>query len=151
MMSTRDSRRYRNPWPARATLAFLTLALVTLPAVVVRAAIVAHPGPFADVEAVAMAVRDAAWSRSVVERAVIVFQIAGVAGAMLARLAHSRPWAYTGRVAFAIAMCGLGLSGLLSAYHGSGFALFAGGTLTVLLNVAILGGAAAHPARIETA
>ena len=74
------------------------------------------------------------------EAAVVVFQCFGVATLMLSRLLPTTRWADRGRFAFVFAMIGLGASGTSCAWVGSEFALFAGGTMAVLLIVVILGG-----------
>lgn len=80
-----------------------------------------------------------AWSSlrlcSVLEMMVVLFQVAGVAALCLSRLLppESTRWAERGRAGFVVAMVGLGLAGALCGRHDSEFALFAGGTMTVLL------------------
>jgi hypothetical protein len=80
-----------------------------------------------------------AWSSlrvcSVLELLVVLFQVAGVAALCLSRLLPpgSTRWAHRGRAAFVVAMVGLGLAGALCGRHDSAFALFAGGTMTILL------------------
>jgi hypothetical protein len=72
---------------------------------------------------------------SVLELAVMMFQVVGVVGLCLSRLLppDSSRWANRGRTGFIVAMVGLGLAGALCGRHDSDFALFAGGTMTVLL------------------
>jgi hypothetical protein len=67
------------------------------------------------------------------EVAVVMFQVAGVVGLCLSRLAPASTWARWGRTGFVFALIGLGLAGALCGGHDSEFALFAGGTMTVLL------------------
>jgi hypothetical protein len=72
---------------------------------------------------------------SVLEVAVVMFQIFGVAALCLCRLLppSATRWIGRGRVGFVVAMVGLGLSGALCGRHDSEFALFAGITMTILL------------------
>ncbi len=71
---------------------------------------------------------------SVFEILVIVFQVCGIMGLCLNRLMpRSTRWASRGQVGSIIALCGLGVAGALCGRHDSEFALFAGGTMTVLL------------------
>jgi hypothetical protein len=78
-----------------------------------------------------------AWSNlrleSVLEVVVILFQVAGVAALCVTRLVSQVRWAERGRVSVIIAMVGLGVVGALCGRHDSEFALFAGGTMCVLL------------------
>jgi len=74
-------------------------------------------------------VRLCAW----LELAVVLFQIFGVLALCLHRLTPATRWAERGRVAFVFAMVGLGVAGALCGRHDSAFALFAGGTMTLLL------------------
>ncbi len=70
---------------------------------------------------------------SLLELAVILFQVCGVASLCLYRLMPSTAWADRGRVVFVVALIGLGIAGALCGSHDSEFGLFAGGTMTVLL------------------
>jgi len=71
---------------------------------------------------------------SVFEILVIVFQVFGIMGLCLNRLMpRSTRWASRGQVGSIIALVGLGIAGALCGRHDSEFALFAGGTMTVLL------------------
>jgi hypothetical protein len=72
---------------------------------------------------------------AVLELAVVLFQVAGVAALCLSRLLPrgSSRWAARGRIGFIFAMVGLGIAGALCGRHSSEFALFAGGTMTLLL------------------
>ena len=72
---------------------------------------------------------------AVLEVSVILFQVFGVAALCLSRLlpATSTRWVHRGRIGFVVAMIGLGIAGALCGRHDSEFALFAGGTMTVLL------------------
>lgn len=83
---------------------------------------------------------------AVLEILVMLFQVVGVAGLGLARLGAER-WADRGRLAFVVALFGLGVAGALLGVHDSEFAQFAGGTMAVLLVGMTLGGHAgeSHP------
>jgi hypothetical protein len=78
-----------------------------------------------------------AWSNlrtdAVLEIAVMMFQVFGVAMLCLTRLMPATRWAEKGRVGFVLAMIGLGIAGAWVGRHDSEFALFAGGTMTFLL------------------
>lgn len=70
----------------------------------------------------------------VVEVLVVLFQICGIMGLCLTRLMpRSTRWSSRGQVGFIVALFGLGIAGALCGRHDSEFALFAGGTMTVLL------------------
>ena len=69
----------------------------------------------------------------ILEVAVVLFQICGVAALCLDRLLPATRWARGGRIGFIVALLGLGIAGALCGRHDSEFALFAGVTLTVLL------------------
>lgn len=72
---------------------------------------------------------------------VLLFQIGGVLGLCLSRLApKSTKWSSHGHVGFIVAMFGLGIAGALCGRHDSEFALFAGGTMTFLLIGMTIGG-----------
>ncbi len=72
---------------------------------------------------------------AMLELAVVLFQVVGVAALCLSRLLPpgSSRWAVRGRIGFVVAMVGLGIAGALCGRHDSEFALFAGGTMTILL------------------
>lgn len=73
-------------------------------------------------------------SGGVFEMFVMFFQTFGVASLFLNRLTpHHSYWANMGRVGVILALLGLGISGALCGRHDSEFALFAGGTMTLLL------------------
>jgi hypothetical protein len=74
-------------------------------------------------------VRICAW----LEFSVVLFQVFGVGALCLSRLMPASRWAARGRVAFVVAVVGLGVAGALCGRHDSEFALFAGGTMTFLL------------------
>jgi len=69
------------------------------------------------------------------ELSVMLFQVVGVVALCLSRLLPptSTKWVNRSRVGFVVAMIGLGLAGALCGRHDSEFALFAGGTMTILL------------------
>jgi len=77
---------------------------------------------------------------SMLELAVILFQVFGVGALCLNRLMPTTAWADRGRIVFVIALIGLGIAGALCGRHDSEFALFAGGTMTVLLIGMTMGG-----------
>jgi len=77
---------------------------------------------------------------SLLELAVIMFQVSGVGSLCLSRLTPTTPWGDRGRIVFVIALVGLGIAGALCGRHDSEFALFAGGTMTVLLIGMTIGG-----------
>lgn len=70
---------------------------------------------------------------SVLELLVMVFQVTGVGALCLHRLVTVGRWHDRGRVGYIIALVGLGIAGALCGRHDSEFALFAGGTMTLLL------------------
>jgi len=71
---------------------------------------------------------------AVFEILVVLFQVCGVMGLCLYRLMpRSTRWASRGQIGFIVALVGLGVAGALCGRHDSEFALFAGGTMTVLL------------------
>jgi hypothetical protein len=70
---------------------------------------------------------------AVLEALVVCFQVCGVMGLCLTRLVPRSAWAYRGKIGFIVALFGLGIAGALCGRHDSEFALFAGGTMTVLL------------------
>jgi uncharacterized membrane protein YhaH (DUF805 family) len=69
----------------------------------------------------------------VLEIAVMLFQVFGVATLCLTRLVRATRWADRGRAGFVFALVGLGVFGALCGRFDSEFAFFAGGTMTVLL------------------
>jgi hypothetical protein len=85
------------------------------------------------------------------ELAVMMFQVFGVAALCLNRLMPATRWADRGRVGFVVALFGLGLAGAACGRLDSEFALFAGGTMTLLLIGMTVGSSqgdatvAAHP------
>jgi hypothetical protein len=65
---------------------------------------------------------------------VVLFQVCGIMGLCLNRLMpRSTRWSSRGQVSSIVALFGLGVAGALCGRHDSEFALFAGGTMTVLL------------------
>jgi hypothetical protein len=71
---------------------------------------------------------------TVFEVLVVLFQVCGIMGLCLNRLMPgSTRWASRGLIGFIVALFGLGIAGALCGRHDSEFALFAGGTMTVLL------------------
>jgi hypothetical protein len=71
---------------------------------------------------------------TVFEVLVVLFQLCGIMGLCLNRLMPgSTRWASRGLVGFLVGLFGLGIAGALCGRHDSEFALFAGGTMTVLL------------------
>ena len=89
-----------------------------------------------------------AWSNlridAVLEIVVMMFQFIGVATLCLTRLVPETRWADRGRVGFVFAMVGLGVFGALCGRFDSEFALFAGGTMTVLLIGMVAGSGTTH-------
>jgi hypothetical protein len=78
---------------------------------------------------------------SVFEILVILFQVCGIMALCLNRLMpRSTRWSSRGQVGAIVAMFGLGIAGALCGRHDSEFALFAGGTMTVLLIGMTMGG-----------
>jgi hypothetical protein len=70
----------------------------------------------------------------VFEILVVLFQVCGIMGLCMTRLMPCSPrWSSRGQAGFIIALFGLGIAGALCGRHDSEFALFAGGTMTVLL------------------
>lgn len=71
---------------------------------------------------------------SIFEILVVLFQVCGIMGLCLNRLMpRSTRWSSRGQVGSIVALFGLGIAGALCGRHDSEFALFAGGTMTVLL------------------
>lgn len=81
---------------------------------------------------------------AVLEIAVMLFQFFGLATLCLTRLVPGTRWADGGRIGFVIALVGLGIFGALCGRFDSEFALFAGGTMTVLLIGMIVGTGTSH-------
>ena len=77
---------------------------------------------------------------AVLELLVVFFQVCGIMGLCLSRLMPRSAWCYRGKIGFIIALFGLGIAGALCGRHDSEFALFAGGTMTVLLIGMTIGG-----------
>ena len=80
----------------------------------------------------------------VFEVVVMMFQLFGVATLCLTRLVPETRWADRGRVGFVFALVGLGIFGAICGRFDSEFALFAGGTMTVLLIGMIAGSGTTH-------
>jgi hypothetical protein len=76
------------------------------------------------------------------EMAVVFFQVLGVAGLCTNRLADGARWARRGRSGFVVGLIGLGVAGAMCGGQDSEFALFAGGTMTLLLIGMTVGGGA---------
>jgi hypothetical protein len=71
---------------------------------------------------------------TIFEILVVLFQLGGVLGLCLNRLMpRSTRWSSRGQVGLIIALFGLAIAGAQCGRHDSEFALFAGGTMTVLL------------------
>jgi hypothetical protein len=71
---------------------------------------------------------------AIFEVLVVLFQVCGIMGLCLNRLTpRSTTWSSRGQIGSIIALFGLGIAGALCGRHDSEFALFAGGTMTVLL------------------
>lgn len=79
-------------------------------------------------------------SAALLEVLVMMFQVTGVLALCLCRLLPSTRWAVRGKCGFVVALVGLGVAGALCGRHDSEFALFAGGTLTLLLIGMTIGG-----------
>ena len=79
---------------------------------------------------------------AVLEVLVVFFQVCGIMGLCLSRLMPRSAWSYRGKIGFIVALFGLGIAGALCGRHDSEFALFAGGTMTVLLIGMTVGGSA---------
>jgi hypothetical protein len=77
---------------------------------------------------------------AILELSVVLFQVFGVGALCLSRLLTATRWACRGRVGVIVAMVGLGVAGAMCGRHDSEFALFAGGTMTVLLIGMTMGG-----------
>lgn len=70
---------------------------------------------------------------ALLEVSVVLFQVAGVASLCVTRFFGGTRWAERGRVTYILALVGLGAAGALCGCQDSEFALFAGGTMTILL------------------
>jgi len=70
---------------------------------------------------------------AVLELTVMLFQVFGVAALCVNRLFPASRWAARGRAGTVVAVFGLAIAGALCNRHCSEFALFAGGTITMLL------------------
>jgi hypothetical protein len=79
-----------------------------------------------------MAISNIGWC-GLLEVLVVLFQVAGVASLCINRFFSGTRWADRTRVTFILALLGLGAAGALCGSQDSEFALFAGGTITVLL------------------
>ncbi len=78
---------------------------------------------------------------AVFEILVVLFQVCGILGLCLNRLTpRSTRWSSRGQIGSIVALFGLGIAGALCGRHDSEFALFAGGTMTVLLIGMTMGG-----------
>jgi hypothetical protein len=77
---------------------------------------------------------------AVLEVLVVFFQVCGIMGLCLSRLMPRSAWSFRGKIGFIVALFGLGIAGALCGRHDSEFALFAGGTMTVLLIGMTMGG-----------
>lgn len=70
----------------------------------------------------------------VLEILVVLFQVCGILGLCLNRLMpRTTRWPSRGQTGLIVALFGLGIAGALCGRHDSEFALFAGGTMTLLL------------------
>ena len=79
------------------------------------------------------------------ELAVVIFQVIGVVALCFNRLTSVERWVGRGRVAFVFALVGLGVAGAFCGRQDSEFALFAGGSMTLLLIGMTLGGGHGYP------
>ncbi len=71
---------------------------------------------------------------TIFEILVVLFQVGGILGLCLNRLMpRTTPWPSRGQTGLIVALFGLGIAGALCGRHDSEFALFAGGTMTLLL------------------
>jgi hypothetical protein len=77
---------------------------------------------------------------AVLEVLVVFFQVCGIMGLCLSRLMPASAWSSRGKIGFIVALFGLGIAGAICGRHDSEFALFAGGTMTVLLIGMTIGG-----------
>ncbi|GAC1447601.1 MAG: hypothetical protein NVSMB9_29950 [Isosphaeraceae bacterium] len=85
-------------------------------------------------------IRLSAW----LDLAVVLFQVVGVVALCWNRLLPASRWAVHVRYGFVFALVGLGVAGALCGRHDSEFALFAGGTMTLLLIGMIMGNSQGH-------
>jgi hypothetical protein len=70
---------------------------------------------------------------TVLEILVVLFQVCGILGLCMSRLMpRATAWSARGKVGFLVGLFGLGIAGALCGRHDSEFALFAGGTMTLL-------------------
>jgi hypothetical protein len=102
-----------------------------------------------DFQAAARSITHNARVRTMLDLAVVIFQVTGVASLMLGRFVPKSRLALPGRVGFVTAMIGLGIAGTLCAWYGSQFALFSGGSMAVLLNGVILGAGSSPNASVS--
>jgi hypothetical protein len=87
-------------------------------------------------------------SEALFEGLVVLFQVCGILGLCVSRLLpRSARWTSRGKVGFVVALVGLGIAGALCGRHDSEFALFAGGTMTVLLIGMTTGGSSVDHGR----
>jgi len=86
-------------------------------------------------------------SCEVLELTVVFFQILGIGALCLWRLFPHTRMADRGRMGFVLALFGLGFAGALCGQHDSQFALYAGGTMTILLIGMICGSSTLDPSR----
>ncbi len=70
---------------------------------------------------------------AVLEVTVMLLQVLGVGALCLNRFLPATPWALRGRIGTILALVGLAVAGSLCGRLASVFALYAGGTMTVLL------------------
>ena len=71
---------------------------------------------------------------TVFEVLVVLFQVCGILGLCMNRLMpRTTRWPSRGQAGLIVALFGLGIAGALCGRHDSEFALFAGGTMTILL------------------
>lgn len=77
--------------------------------------------------------------RVFLELAVLLLQLLAVGSLLVSRLTHGERWPRNGQTAFVGSMMALGVVGTVCAGYSSPFALFAGATMAVLLNVSFLG------------
>ncbi|HEU5118073.1 MAG TPA: hypothetical protein VFT74_15730 [Isosphaeraceae bacterium] len=87
--------------------------------------------------------------RSWLELAVVMLQVLAVGSLILARLVPGERWPRSGQTLFAGSMLALGVVGTVCAGYASPFALFAGATMAVLLNVSFLGAGPEHASRAQ--
>ena len=90
-------------------------------------------------------------SCTVFEVLVVLFQLCGILALCLNRLMpRTTRWPSRGRTGLIVALFGLAIAGALCGRHDSEFALFAGGTMTILLIGTTMGSGTierAEPAR----